>query len=64
MKYPELEIRHQMEEFVKELYPKAVFDDFWQTKFGTELQFRVCEETDQTFACVIRGGKFVIDYDF
>lgn len=56
--------RIKMEQFVKTHYPNAVFDYYFDTKFGTELQFRACEETDETWACVLKNGKMEIVYDF
>ena len=56
--------RIMMERYIKERYPKAVFDAFFDTVFGTELQFWTSEKSEDLFSCVMKDGVMEIIEDF
>lgn len=53
-----------MEQYIKERYPKALFDAFFDTVFGTELQFWTDEKSENLFSCVMKDGTMEILEDF
>ena len=53
-----------MEQYIKERYPKALFDAFFDTAFGTELQFWTSEYSEDLFSCVMKDGTIEIVEDF
>ena len=53
-----------MEQYIKERYPKALFDAFFDTVFGTELQFWANEDSENLFSCVMKDGTIDIVEDF
>ena len=56
--------RIMMERYIKERYPKAVFGAFFDTVFGTELQFWANEDSEDLFSCVMKDGTIDIVEDF
>lgn len=56
--------RIMMERYIKERYPKAVFDAFFNTVFGTELQFWTSGDSEELFSCVMKDGTIKIVEDF
>ena len=53
-----------MEQYIKKLYPNAVFDAFFNTAFGTELQFWTSQDSEELFSCVMKNGTMDIVEDF
>lgn len=56
--------RIMIEQYIKERYPKAVFDAFFDTVFGTELQFWTGEDSEDLFSCVMKDGTMEIVENF
>lgn len=54
-----------MERYIKERYPKAIFDYYFETAHhGTELQFWADENAEDVFSCLLKDGKMEIFEEF
>lgn len=57
-------MKEKMIEFIKTRFPKAVLEDYYESKWGKEQQFRPCEESEETYTCICKNGNIEVLKEF
>lgn len=57
-------MKEKMIEFIKTRFSKAVLEDYYESKWGKEQQFRPCDESEETYTCICKNGNIEILKEF
>lgn len=49
-------MKEKMIQYVKERYPEAIIDCYYESKWGKELQFYYNKNADDVYTCVCMAG--------
>lgn len=57
-------MKEKMERFIKEKYPKAILDDYIESRWGNEYLFYPTPTADEPYTCIVKAGKLTILTEF